>query len=71
MKTVLKWAGLIMGGLALILVLGGVILNSAGARKANTTYEVTTSLLSSAPSDSASIAQGAHLAKIHGCAECN
>ena len=71
MKNALKWTGITILGLAIVLVSGGIAASSFGSSKANKTYEVTESLLASVPSDSTSIAYGKHLAKIHGCASCH
>ena len=71
MKKVLKWTGITLLGLVIVLVSGGIALSSIGSSKANKTYEVTESLLSTVPEDSASLAYGEHLSKIHGCQSCH
>ena len=71
MKTVIKWLGLIIAGLIAIIILGGIVITSIGDSKASERYEVTTSLLAEIVEDSASVARGAHLAKIHACLECH
>lgn len=71
MKKALKWTGIAILGLSVILISGGIIASSVGTAKANKTYDVAETLLDSVPEDSASIAFGAHLAQIHGCASCH
>lgn len=71
MKKAFKWTGIAVLGLAIVLISGGIAASSIGSSKANKTYEVTESLLTTVPSDSASLAYGEHLAKIHGCASCH
>ena len=71
MKKVLTWIGIIAGSLILLLVIAGFVVSSLGKSKAAQVYEVSASLLSDAPSDSVSLANGAHLAQIHACAECH
>lgn len=71
MKKILKWTGVSLLGLVIVLVSGGIALSSIGSSKANKTYEVTESLLTTVPEDSASLAYGEHLSKIHGCQSCH
>ena len=71
MKNALKWTGITVLGLVVVLLSGGIAASSIGTSKANKTYEVTATLLDSVPQDSASLAYGEHLAKIHGCASCH
>ena len=71
MKKALKWLGLILVGLVAIIILGGIVITSVGDSKANEQFEVTNTLLSEISEDSASVAYGAHLAKIHACADCH
>ena len=71
MQKVLKWTGITLLGLVIVLVSGGIALSSIGSSKANKTHEVTEGLLSTVPEDSASLAYGAHLSQIHGCQSCH
>ena len=71
MKKILKWAGLILLGLAILLVIAGFFLSSKGSSSVNQTYEVTATLLSTVPSDSAALAKGHHLAMTLGCIDCH
>src|SRR5690606_29074360 len=70
MKKALKWTGIALGSLlVLILILGGVMY-FVGGSKLGRTYEVQTADLV-IPTDSASIARGAHLARTNGCTDCH
>lgn len=70
MKRILKWAGIVLGSLVgLALVMGGV-LYAVGGGNLSATYDVPVADLT-LPSDSASIAHGAHLAGIYGCRDCH
>jgi cytochrome c553 len=70
MRKVLKWTGIVLGSLLiLILVLGGVMY-FVGGSKLSRTYAVQTADLV-IPTDSASIARGAHLARVNGCTDCH
>ncbi len=71
MKTILKWAGLIFLGLAIFLVIAGLFVSSNGKAAIDQTYEVSASLISDTPSDSASLAHGEHLARTLGCFDCH
>ena len=70
MKKLLKWTGIVLGGLVGVLVLALVALYILGGSKANATYEITPAI-TSVPSDSATIARGSHLASIHACRYCH
>ncbi len=71
MKKVLIWIGIIAGSVIMLLAIAGFVVSSLGKSKAAQVYEVSASLLSDAPADSVSLANGAHLSQIHACAECH
>ena len=66
---VLKWIGIILGSLIVLIAVVVLILVLVANGKLNKTYEVTPTALT-IPSDSASIARGAHLADVL-CKECH
>ncbi|MDX1420503.1 MAG: cytochrome c [Rubricoccaceae bacterium] len=70
MRTALKWAGIIVGGLLVLLLLIGGVMYVVGGANLNETFEVQTAALE-IPTDSASIARGAHLARTNGCTDCH
>ncbi len=70
MKTFLKWVGIGVAVLLVLLVIGGTTMLLSGKSKMQTTFEVT-GLLQEVPSDSATIAYGKHLSQIHACQDCH
>ena len=71
MKRVLKWIGIALGSiLALALVAVGVLYAVSG-RKLSRKYEVAAEPALTIPSDSATIARGAHLVGALPCGECH
>lgn len=71
MKTFFKWTGIVLLGLIVVLLVAGFIVTNRGASAKAETHTVTAALLSQVPADSATIVRGAHLAKIHACADCH
>ncbi len=71
MKTFLKWTGIVLLGLVIVLLVAGFVVTNRGASAKAETHTVTATLLSQVPTDSATIARGSHLAKIHACADCH
>ncbi|MEM8485668.1 MAG: c-type cytochrome [Bacteroidota bacterium] len=71
MKTFLKWTGIVLLGLIIVLLVAGFVVTNKGASAKAEIHTVTATLLSDVPTDSATIARGAHLAKIHACADCH
>ncbi|GIV62222.1 MAG: hypothetical protein KatS3mg044_1088 [Rhodothermaceae bacterium] len=67
---VLKWTGIVLGGLAGLLLLFGAFVYVAGGMKFNRTYTFAESPLP-VRADSATRARGAHLVRTHACAECH
>jgi cytochrome c553 len=70
MRKALKWTGIVLGGLVVVLLLLGVVMYVVGGSKLGRTYEVETADLV-IPTDSASLARGAHLAVTNGCNDCH
>ena len=70
MKKILKWTGIVLGSLFVLILIAGVTLYTMGNSTLETTYDVTPNL-TSVTSDSASVARGEHLAKIHACVDCH
>ena len=71
MLKVLKWAGIVLLGLVVLVLIAGYAMISKGRTAFNQTYEVTANLLSDTPEDSLTLARGMHLASIHGCMDCH
>ena len=67
---ILKWLGLTAGALVAIALLGGFVLSLVGSNKITATHDVPVAALT-IPTDSASVANGAHLAGIYGCQDCH
>lgn len=70
MKTVLKWAGIGLGALLVLILIVGATLFFRGQSHFTQTHDVTPTL-TSVPMDSALVARGEHLARIHACTECH
>jgi mono/diheme cytochrome c family protein len=70
MRTVLKWVGLVVGALAVIVVVAGFVASRVGASKIAAVYDVPVEPIPIV-TDSAAIARGAHLAGIYGCLDCH
>ena len=70
MKKLLKWTGIVLGGLLVLILIAGATLYTMGNSAFDTTYDVTPRL-TSVTVDSASVVRGEHLAKIHVCQYCH
>ena len=69
MKRVLKWIGIILGGLIVLVIVAAVGLAVAGTSRLNKTYDVQAENVT-IPSDEASLARGEHLVNVF-CRECH
>ena len=69
MKRVLKWIGIVLGGLIALVVVAAVGLAIAGTSRLNKTYDVQAENVT-IPSDEAAVARGEHLANAF-CRECH
>lgn len=70
MRTALKWTGIVVGSLLVLLVVAGFALSLVGSGNISKTYDVPVAALA-IPTDSAAVARGAHLAGIYGCQDCH
>lgn len=70
MRKVLKWTGLVLGGLLVLLLLVGGAMYVVGGSKLSRTYAVQPADLA-IPTDSAAVARGAYLATTHACTACH
>jgi cytochrome c553 len=70
LKKILKWIGIVLGGLLGLLVLAFVVLYSVGTAEINKKYKVPVESVS-IPTDPESIQRGEHLATIHICTSCH
>ncbi|MEZ4592991.1 MAG: cytochrome c [Chloroflexota bacterium] len=71
MKRILKWIGIVLGGLLGLILLLGVSAYSVSASRLNRTYEVTADFSLNVPTDAESIAAGEHLAAVYLCNDCH
>ena len=70
MKTFLKWTGIVLGSLLVLAIIGGFALYTKGSRSIQAAHAVEVAALT-VPTDSASLARGAHLAGVFGCVDCH
>jgi len=70
LKKILKWIGIVLGGLLGLLVLAGVALYLLGSAKLNKKYEVPVKAVAM-PADAQSVERGKHLATIFICTRCH
>jgi mono/diheme cytochrome c family protein len=69
-KKILKWIGIVLGGLVGLLALALVVLYIIGTARLNKKYDVSVEAVP-VPSDAASIQRGEHLATIFMCSDCH
>lgn len=70
MRPLFKRVLLGVGGLVVVVVVAAAVAYAVGSRNVDRTYTVPVAALS-VPTDSASVARGAHLASIYGCRDCH
>ena len=71
MKKVLKWIGIILGGLVALLLVAAVVLYVLGSNRINKTYHIQPEAIA-IPTDEAAIARGQHLVDaVTLCKECH
>lgn len=70
MKRLLKWAGLLVGGLVAVVLLAAGALYVYTESRLETTYDVQPSVVP-VPTDSAALARGRHVAVTRGCTDCH
>jgi cytochrome c553 len=71
MRKALKWTGIVLGSVVLLLLLAGAVMYVVGGSKLGRTYDEVQTASLTIPTDSASIARGAHLAVTNGCNDCH
>lgn len=69
-KKVLKWIGIVLGGLVCLLALVVVVLYLIGTSKLNKIYDVPVDAIN-VPADTQAVARGEHLATIFMCTRCH
>jgi mono/diheme cytochrome c family protein len=69
MKKVLKWIGILLGALVVLLVAAALVLSFAGASRLNKTRDVTAERITVA-ADDAALARGEHLVDV-ACRDCH
>lgn len=67
---VLKWIGIVLGGIVGLVIVAGLVVFLVSNGKVNKTYDVPTHDLT-IPTDADSIAEGQRLATLRGCRECH
>ena len=70
LKKILKWTGIVLGSLLLIVIIFYAIAYFSTSSRANKIYSVTLQQLV-IPTDSASYEAGKHTAGVRGCLECH
>jgi mono/diheme cytochrome c family protein len=71
MKKLLKWTGIIFGGLIVLTLLAGLALYPIGMKKLTKTYPNITVETVNIPTDADAIARGRHVATIWACTKCH
>jgi mono/diheme cytochrome c family protein len=69
MKRLLKWIGIIAGGLIAIIILAAVVMSFIGSSRLNKTVDITAENIT-IPTDADSLARGEHLVDV-GCRDCH
>ena len=71
MRKVLKWVGIVLGGLLGVIVVAGIVLNFVGASRAYRSYDLQVSAVK-VPDDPASIERGRFVVEaMAGCTSCH
>jgi mono/diheme cytochrome c family protein len=68
-RKILKWVGIVLGVLLVILIVAGVILNIDASNRINRTYDIQAEAIT-IPTDDEALARGEHLARVL-CIECH
>ncbi|NJN53803.1 MAG: c-type cytochrome [Anaerolineae bacterium] len=69
-RKILKWIGIVLGGLIGLLIVAFVVLMLTGGAKANKVYDVPVETIA-VPTDAQAIQRGQHVALIHYCQDCH
>ncbi len=70
MKKILKWVGVVLGAVVSVALVAGIVLYMVGGHNIAAAHGVSAGELV-IPTDSASLAHGAHLTYIFGCRDCH
>jgi cytochrome c1 len=70
MRGILKWIGIVLGGLVVLIAIAGVSIYFASEARLNATFDVPEESMSFYNNDEA-VALGEHLAVIRGCTDCH
>ena len=70
MRKVLKWVGIVLGSVVGLIVVAALVLFAIGTSRLNKTYKAPDTLVSGF-GDSASLARGEHIMRIHSCQFCH
>ena len=71
MKKILKWTGIVLGGLLVLSALAGFVLYPIGMKKLTRTYPNVVVETVNIPTDAEAIARGEHIATIWSCTRCH
>jgi mono/diheme cytochrome c family protein len=71
MKKIMKWTGIILGGLIALLALTGVVLYPIGMEKLTQTYPNIAVETAHIPTDSDAVARGRHISIVWACTKCH
>jgi hypothetical protein len=71
MKRLIKWTGVVLGGLFVLSALAGLVLYPIGMKKLNQTYPNITVETVNIPTDAAALARGRHIATLWACTRCH
>lgn len=71
MKKIMKWTGIVLGGLTALIALAGVVLYPIGLEKLNRSYPNIPIETIPIPSSPDAIAHGKHIATIWACTKCH
>jgi len=70
MRKILKWIGIVLGGLVVLLLVAAGVVYIVSEARFNKTYDIQVEAVP-IPTDSESIAYGEHIARIRGCKGCH
>ncbi|MFD1142057.1 c-type cytochrome [Larkinella insperata] len=70
LRKILKWTGLVLGSLIVLLLIGYLFISNNIASRIDKTYQFAAESLA-IPTDTATIQRGKHLAVIKGCTDCH
>ncbi len=71
MKNILKWTGIVLGGLIALALLAGVVLYPIGMEKLTRTSPGIPVEMVNIPTDSNAVARGRHISIVWGCTKCH